>query len=389
MSSPKPVYLDYAATTPLDPRVLDAMLPYFSEDFGNPSSVHGYGQRAEAALETARQRIADLLNAQPEEIIFTSGGTESDNLALRGAVLAAREQKAATHLLISPVEHDAVAKTAAQLAGQFGFEVEPLPVDEFGMVHPDEVAKRLRPETALVSVILGNNEIGTINPIGEIAAVCREHGVLLHSDAVQSGAYLSLDVQQLGVDLLSIGAHKFYGPKGVGALYVRNGTALLPTQTGGGHETGRRAGTPNVAYIVGMVKALEIAQTELAVRTNRLSKMRDKIIDLVLKSIPNSKLTGHRKERLANHASFVFKGVDGNVLLMLLDDAGFACSSGSACKTGDPKPSEVLLALGLSPDWALGSLRVTLGVQTTDEDIESFLTALPQLVEKARTLETA
>ena len=211
----------------------------------------------------------------------------------------------------------------------------------------------------------------------------------LHSDAVQSGVYLALDVQKLGADLLSVGAHKFYGPKGVGALYVRNGTDLLPTQTGGGHETGRRAGTPNVAYIVGMVKAFEIAQTELDARTGKLGKMRDKIIERVLGSIPDSKLTGHRKKRLANHTSFVFKGVDGNALLMMLDDAGFACSSGSACKTGDPKPSEVLLALGLSPDWALGSLRVTLGIQTSDEDIEGFLTALPQLVAKARTLETA
>lgn len=389
MPLPKPIYLDYAATTPLEPRVLEAMLPYFSEEFGNPSSVHGYGQRAEAALENARQRMADLLHAQPEEIIFTSGGTESDNLALRGTALAARKNRGATHLLISPVEHDAVAKTAAQLANDFGFEFVHLPVDEFGAVHPEEVASRVRPETALVSIILGNNEIGTINPISEITSICHEHGIPLHSDAVQSGAYLRLDVQKLGVDLLSIGAHKFYGPKGVGALFVRSGTALLPTQTGGSHESGRRAGTPNMAYIVGMVKAFEIAQAELDKRTERLSAMRDRIVKGVLESIPNARLTGHPITRLANHASLVFKGVDGNALLMLLDNAGFACSSGSACKTGDPEPSEVLLAIGLSPDWALGSLRVTLGVQTTDEDIESFLTTLPQLVEKARELETA
>lgn len=389
MPSPKNVYLDYAATTPLDPLVLEAMVPYFSTDFGNPSSVHSFGQRAEAALESSRQRMAGLLNAQPEEIIFTSGGSESDNLALRGAALAAREERGANHILISPVEHDAVAKTAAQLAKQFDFKVEHLPVDEFGMVHPVEVDKRLRPETTLVSAILGNNEIGTINPISEIASVCKEHGVALHSDAVQSGAYMKLDVQKLGVDLLSIGAHKFYGPKGVGALFVRKGTPLLPTQTGGGHESGYRAGTPNVAYIVGMVKAFEVAQSQLESRTSRLSKMRDLLINGVLETIHDSKLTGDRDARLANHASFVFKGVDGNALLMLLDDAGFACSSGSACKTGNPKPSEVLLALGLSPEWALGSLRVTLGEQTTDEDIESVLTALPHLVEKARALETA
>jgi len=382
------IYFDYAATTPLDPRVAHAMQPYFSEEFGNPSSVHGYGQRAEAALEEARQRLAVRLNAQPEEIIFTSGGTESDNLALRGVALAARQDRGAAHLLISPVEHDAVAKTGGQLAEHFGFSLELLPVDEFGMVPPSEVAHRLRPETALVSVILGNNEIGTINPIGEIAAICRGRGIPLHSDAVQSGAYLDLDVEKLGVDLLSIGAHKFYGPKGVGVLYVRRGTPLLPVQTGGNHEAGRRGGTPNVAYIVGMATAFELAQSELKVRTSRLSNLRDQLIAGVLAAIPDAKLSGHPTQRLANHASFVFKGVDGNALLMLLDDAGFACSSGSACKTGDPEPSKVLLALGLTPEWALGSLRVTLGIHTTNEDATAFLNALPQLVQRARSLET-
>jgi len=382
------IYFDYAATTPLDPRVAHAMQPYFSEEFGNPSSVHGYGQRAEAALEEARQRLAVRLNAQPEEIIFTSGGTESDNLALRGVALAARQDRGAAHLLISPVEHDAVAKTGGQLAEHFGFSLELLPVDEFGMVPPSEVAHRLRPETALVSVILGNNEIGTINPIGEIAAICRERGIPLHSDAVQSGAYLDLDVGKLGVDLLSMGAHKFYGPKGVGVLYVRRGTPLLPVQTGGNHEAGRRGGTPNVAYIVGMATAFELAQSELKVRTSRLSNLRDQLIAGVLAAIPDAKLSGHPTQRLANHASFVFKGVDGNALLMLLDDAGFACSSGSACKTGDPEPSKVLLALGLTPEWALGSLRVTLGIHTTNEDTTAFLNALPQLVQRARSLET-
>jgi len=382
------IYFDYAATTPLDPRVAHAMQPYFSEEFGNPSSVHGYGQRAEAALEEARQRLAVRLNAQPEEIIFTSGGTESDNLALRGVALAARQDRGAAHLLISPVEHDAVAKTGGQLAEHFGFSLEFLPVDEFGMVPPSELAHRLRPETALVSVILGNNEIGTINPIGEIAAICRGRGIPLHSDAVQSGAYLDLDVEKLGVDLLSIGAHKFYGPKGVGVLYVRRGTPLLPIQTGGNHEAGRRGGTPNVAYIVGMATAFELAQSELKVRTSRLSNLRDQLIAGVLAAIPDAKLSGHPTQRLANHASFVFKGVDGNALLMLLDDAGFACSSGSACKTGDPEPSKVLLALGLTPEWALGSLRVTLGIHTTNEDATAFLNALPQLVQRARSLET-
>ena len=267
-----PVYLDYAATTPLDPRVLEAMQPYFSEGFGNPSSVHSYGQRAEAALEGARHRMAELLNAEPAEIIFTSGGSESDNLALRGAALAAREDRGANQLLISPVEHDAVVETARQLAEQFGFTLEFLSVDDYGMLHPDEVARRLHPETALVSAILGNNEIGTVNPIGEIAGVCREAGVSLHTDAVQSGAHIPMDIKKMGVDLLSLGAHKFYGPKGVGVLYVRQGTPLLPTQTGGGHESGRRAGTSNIPYIVGMVRAFELAQTEINPRSRPIAQ---------------------------------------------------------------------------------------------------------------------
>jgi cysteine desulfurase len=389
MPASQRIYLDYAATTPLDPRVLAAMQPYFADEFGNPSSVHGYGQRAETALEDARSSMAAHLGCEPEEILFTSGGTESDNLALRGAAFAGREERGADHILISPVEHHAVSKTAEQLAEHFGFRLEYLPVDEFGMVQPQEVARRLHAETAIVSIILGNNEIGTINPLGEIAAICRERGVLLHSDAVQSGAYLPLDVNKLDVDLLSIGAHKFYGPKGVGALYVRRGTRLQPAQTGGSHEFAMRAGTPNVPYIAGMAKAFDLAQSELPERTKKLSELRDRLIAGVLKSVPDANLTGHRSLRLANHASFVFKGVDGNALLMLLDDAGFACSSGSACKTGDPEPSEVLLAMGISPDWALGSLRVTLGIHTTEEEIDLFLAALPQVVERVRVLEKA
>jgi cysteine desulfurase len=389
MSVSQRIYLDYAATTPLDPRVLEAMQAYFAADFGNPSSVHSFGQRAETALEDARGRMAAVLGCDAEEILFTSGGTESDNLALRGAALAAQRERGANHILISPVEHHAVSKTAEQLAEHFGFELEYLPVDEHGMVHAHEVARRLRLETALVSVILGNNEIGTINPIGEIAAVCRERGVLLHSDAVQSGAYVPLDVRQLGVDLLSIGAHKFYGPKGVGALYVRRGTRLQPAQTGGSHEFALRAGTPNIPYIAGMATAFELAQGNIDQSTSRLISLRDKLIASVLSTVSESRLTGQPTLRLANHASFVLRGVDGNALLMLLDDAGFACSSGSACKTGDPEPSDVLLALGLSPDWALGSLRVTLGAHTSEADVDVFLAALPEVVERVRELEKA
>ncbi|RMF47253.1 MAG: cysteine desulfurase, partial [Anaerolineae bacterium] len=355
------IYLDYAATTPVDARVLAAMQPYFDQFFGNPSSVHTFGQQAEAAVEGARTAIARALGAQPHEVIFTACGSESDNLALRGAAFAARQQRGANHVLISPVEHHAVGRTARQLADVFGFEVETLPVDSFGRVDPADVAARLRPDTAVVSVMAANNEIGTLNPVAEIGALCRERGIPFHTDAVQYAAHLPVDVDALNVDLLSLGAHKFYGPKGVGALYVRSGTPLLPMQTGGSQEYGLRAGTQNVPYIVGMGRAFTLAQEEHAQRAERLRPLRDHIIGQVLENIPDARLTGHPEERLPNHASFVFRGVDGHTLLTLLDMAGFACSSGSACKTGNPEPSEVLLSIGLERDWALGSLRVTLG----------------------------
>ncbi|MBX3049211.1 MAG: cysteine desulfurase [Anaerolineales bacterium] len=389
MSARQWAYLDHAATTPLDPRVLQAMLPYFNEDYGNPASVHGYGQRAEAAVEAARANLAAHLHCASHELVFTSGGTESNNLALRGAALAARQQRGARHLLVSPVEHDAVAKTARALAEQFDFELEWLPVDGFGRVDPADVARRLRPETALVSVILGNNEIGSLNPLAEIGAICRERGVPLHSDAVQAAAHLPIDVSGLQVDLLSISAHKFYGPKGTGVLYVRQGTPLLPQQIGGSHEEGRRAGTLNVPLIVGMAKALELTKNEMEEQGQRLRPLQDELIQGVLNAIPDAQLTGHPRERMANHASFVFEGVDGNALLMLLDDAGFACSSGSACKTANPEPSQVLLALGLTPQWALGSLRVTLGRESTPEQVQALLSVLPALVARARQLELA
>jgi cysteine desulfurase len=378
------IYLDYAATTPVDPRVLEVMLPFFSQVFGNSSSVHAYGQQAEAALEDARLSVANGLNCTPDEVVFTSCGSESDNLALRGTAFARRGLINADHILISPVEHHAVAKTAQQLARLHGFEVEYLPVDETGMVDPASVAERLRPTTALVSVIYANNEIGTINPIAEIGKICRERGVPLHTDAVQAAAYLPVDIQELNVDLLALGAHKFYGPKGVGALYVRKGTPIVPVLTGGGQEYGLRAGTHNIPYIAGLAQAFRLTQAEREQRITMLQPLRDRIIGRVLEEIPDARLTGDLNHRLPNHASFVFRGVDGNALLMLLDVAGYACSSGSACKTGDPEPSDVLTALGLERDWALGSLRVTLGAATTLAEIESFLAVLPALVERAR-----
>jgi cysteine desulfurase len=379
-------YFDYAATTPVDPRVVEVMQPYFNQMFGNPSSVHFAGQQAEAALEEARAQFAALLHAKPEEVVFTACGTESDNLALRGTAWAQRKKSGRTHLLTTPVEHHAVLHTVRQLAELHDFEVEMLSVDAFGRVPPEAVADAIRPETALVSVIYANNEIGTINPIAEIGSVCRERGVPFHSDAVQAAAHLKMDVEGDQLDLLAVGAHKFYGPKGVGALYVRTGTPILATQTGGKQEHSLRAGTQNIPYIVGLAEALRLAQEGTAEREQRLRPLRDRIIGQVLEEIPLARLTGHPSERLPNHASFVFEDVDGNTLLMLLDAAGFACSSGSACKTGSPQPSDVLLAVGLSPAWALGSLRVTLGYDSTPADVEAFLKVLPVLVEKVRKL---
>jgi cysteine desulfurase len=386
MTHQEHIYLDYAATTPVDRRVIEAMLPYFDQVYGNTSSVHFFGQQAEAALETAREDIAKGLNCSPKEVIFTACGSESDNLALRGVAFARREASGADHILTSPVEHHAITHTAQQLAEGHGFDLEFLSVDEYGRVDPGDVAARLRPTTALVSLMYANNEIGSISPIDEIGALCQARGVPFHTDAVQAAAYLPVDVEALNVDLLSLGAHKFYGPKGVGALYVRSGTPLVSTLTGGGQEYGLRAGTHNTPYIVGMAGAFKLAVEERQARVAHLQPLRDQMIQSILKRVPDTRLSGHPEERMPNHASFVFKGVDGNALLMALDVEGFACSSGSACKTGDPEPSDVLNALGYARAWALGSLRVTLGSGTTQAHVEAFVDTLPGLVERIRGL---
>ncbi len=378
------IYLDYSATTPVDPRVYAAMRPYFEVDFGNPSSVHRAGQRAERAVEKSRETVAGVLHCLQEEIVFTSCGSESDNLALRGAAFAARAERGAKWILTNRTEHPAVSRTAEQLAFQHGFEVEWLPVDKFGRLDPTIVASAICHETALLSVMLANNEIGTVNPLPEIARLCHAYQIPIHSDAVQAAAYYDLDVGVLNVDLLSLGAHKFYGPKGVGVLYVRKGIPMQPQQTGGGQEGGLRAGTHNVPFIVGLAEALRLTAEERAERIEHVLPLRERIIGTVLEEIPEAQLTGHPTFRLPGHASFVFKDADGNTLLQLLDAGGFACSSGSACKTGSPKPSEVLLAIGLPREWALGSLRVTVGKQTTPEQVDHFLQVLPGLVEKAR-----
>lgn len=381
----KITYLDYGATTPIAEQVLPVILTHLKSTYGNPSSVHLIGQQAQYALDESRQIIADLIGAKPPEIIFTSSGSESDNLALRGGAIARKIAANANKILISPVEHPAVSATALQLMEQDDFIVENLPVDKSGRIRINEFKEYLKADVALVSIMAANNEIGTLNPIHEIGLLCREHGIPFHTDAVQYGAHFPLDVNKLSVDFISLGAHKFYGPKGVGVLYVREGTALVPIQTGGSQEFGFRAATENVPLIAGMAKAFQLVHEEGPQRASKLIPLRDQIIQTILDGIPESQLTGgDLNERLPNHASFVFKGVDGNLLIQVLDSEGFACSSGSACKTGDPKPSTVLTHLGYTSEWALGSLRITLGKDTTSTDVEHFLEILPDCVKRVR-----
>jgi cysteine desulfurase len=378
------IYLDYAATTPVDPRVLEAMLPYFTLDFGNPSSHHGWGLLAQQAIDSARQQVADSLNCAPEEIVFTACGSESDNLALRGAALAARQERNANRILTSPVEHPAILNTARQLEATQNFQLELLPVDRFGLVDPQMLADRIGSDVAAVSIMYANNEIGSIHPIPELAQICREHQIPFHTDAVQAASQLPIDVGTLGVDLMSLGAHKFYGPKGIGALYIRSGTALVPTLTGGSQEYGLRAGTHNTPLIVGFVEALRITIEERQKHNTRFLELRERLTSQIIDGIPDVRLTGHPSQRLPNHASFVFRHIQGHKLLEVLDREGFGCSSGSACKTGDPEPSSVIQALGIEHSYALGSLRITLGRQTRMDHIDSLLKILPSIIQDMR-----
>lgn len=383
------MYFDHSATTPVDPNVLEKMIPYFSVDFGNPSSVHRYGQRAEAALSDARTEVAEVLGCQPQEIVFTANGTESDNIALRGAALSAREARGATHILLSPTEHEAVHKTAHDLQRTQGFEIEMLPVNRYGSVAPKDVESHLRETTAVVSIMYANNEVGTLNPIPELASISRQRGIPFHTDAVQAATYLDLDVNRLSVDLLALSAHKFYGPKGVGILYVRDGTPLHPLLTGGNQEFGLRPGTENIALAVGCAHALSLARADRQSESTRVTALRDRIVETVLTRVRGSTLTGHPNERLPNHASFVFEAVDGNQLLAALDLEGFACSSGSACKTGDPEPSRVLEALGIHGTLAMSSLRVTIGRSTDTGHVDKFLDRLPNVIGRLRSVPKA
>lgn len=376
------IYLDHAATTALDRRVLDAMMPYFTTEYGNASSIYTLGRHAMQAIDDAREQVAEVIHARPTEIAFVGCGSESDNLAIKGVAYAL--QKKGHHLITSAIEHHAVLHTCQYLE-RFGFETTYLPVDEYGRVDPDDVGRAITDQTTLVSIMYANNEIGTIEPIAEIGRICRAKKVTLHVDAVQAGGTLPIDVTELNADLLSLSAHKFYGPKGMGILYVRQGVRILPQLQGGSQERGRRAGTENIAGIVGTATALCLAQAELPTVVPRMQALRDRLIEGIL-TIPRSRLTGHPQDRLPNNASFSFEGVEGEAILLSLDLLGIAASTGSACTSGSIDPSHVLTAIGLPPEWSHGSLRLTLGKENTEEDVETVIAALPGIVEKVRGL---
>ena len=377
-------YLDHAATTPLDERVLEAMLPYLRERWGNPSSLYTHGRVARRALDEARDTVAHVLNCRPSEILFTSGGTESDNLAIEGVAAARRAD--GDHIVTTKVEHHAALRTCQWLEKRGGFRVSYIGVDRDGRIDLDELDRTVGPGTILVSVMLANNEVGTIQPVAEAAAIARRHGATFHTDAVQAAGALELDPNALGVELLSLSGHKIYGPKGVGVLYVRRGTPLLPDLHGGGQERGLRAGTENVAAIVGMAEALRLAEEERPSRNAHDAALRDRLISGILATVPGASLTGHPTLRLPNNASFVFDGTDGESILMDLDQHDICASSGSACTSGTLEVSHVLTALGLSDDLARGSVRLTTGRATSEEGVEHLLEVMPDVVARVRSI---
>lgn len=376
------VYLDNAATTSVKREVLDAMLPYFTEYFGNPSSLHGYAREAHAGIDTARQQVARALNATPDEIVFTGCGTESNNMVLRG--VAQRYAKKGKHIITTAIEHHAILHTAEALEKDYGFEVTYLPVDEYGRVTAQQVADAIREDTILVSVMFANNEVGTIMPIAEIGAVCREKKVLFHTDAVQAAGHVPIDVQAMNIDFLSLSAHKFHGPKGVGVLYIKKGLKLPSYLTGGGQEKNRRAGTENVPGIVGLGKAIELATRDIEGVNREILRLRDKLIAGIKERIPEVKLNGHPTERLPNNVNFSIRYIEGEGMLLLLDLNGIAASSGSACTSGSLDPSHVLLAMGIPHEIAHGSLRLTLSDETTEEEVDYVLEVLPKVVQRLR-----
>lgn len=377
----KKIYLDYAATTPTDPKVVSAMQPYFFEKFGNASSLHAFGQEAKKAIEDSRQSLAAFINAEPEEIIFTSGGTESDNYALLGAAYAL-EQKG-KHIITSVIEHHAISEPAKFLENK-GFKVTYLSVDKDGLVSPDDLKKAITDKTILISIMHANNEIGTLQPIAQLGKIAREKGICFHSDAVQTVGHIPIDVNQLNLDMLSLSAHKFYGPKGVGALYVRKGIRLDTFLRGGDQEKGRRASTQNTTGIVGLGKAIELCEKQMEGEIKFQSFLRDKLIKEIPLRIPEVRLNGHLTKRLPNNVNFSIKYIEGESILLSLDMLGLACSTGSACTSSSLEPSHVLLAIGLDHETAHGSLRITFGRWTSESDIDYLLEKLPKVVQKLR-----
>ncbi len=379
--SERVVYLDHAATTYVKPEVLEEMLPYFSEKFGNPSSIYSLGRETKKAVEEARDRVAAALGAESREIFFTGSGTEADNWAIKGAAYANR--KKGNHIITTAIEHHAVLHTCQYLESE-GFEVTYLPVDENGLVSPQQVADAIRPDTVLVSIMFANNEIGTIQPIAEIGKITREKGVIFHTDAVQAVGNVHINVKNMNIDMLSLSAHKFYGPKGVGALYIRKGIKVTNFLHGGAQERGRRASTENIAGIVGLGKAIELATANIDAYNKKLIELRDRTIDEVMKRIPYVRLNGDRYKRLPGNVNFSFEFIEGESLLLMLDMKGIAASSGSACTSGSLDPSHVLLAIGLPHEIAHGSLRITFGEENTQEDVDYLLEVLPDIVGRLR-----
>lgn len=376
------VYLDNAATTMVRKEVVDAMIPAFTTYYGNPSSLHEYAREAEQLLDAARKDVAAVINAKPDEIVFTGGGSESDNMALRGAVAA--NKKKGKHVITSAVEHHAVLYTLQAMEREGLIDLTILPVDEYGIVSAESVANAFRDDTVLVSIMFANNEVGSINPISEIGKVCRDKGVLFHTDAVQATGHVPIDVVAMNIDMLSISAHKFHGPKGVGVLFIRKGVRIPSLIIGGGQEKKRRAGTENVPGIVGLATALKIANEHMAENAVKVGALRDKLMKGIAESIPDVKLNGHPTKRLPNNVNYSIRYIEGESILLMLDINGIAASSGSACTSGSLDPSHVLLAMGLPHEIAHGSLRLTLSEFTTEEEIDYVLDLLPQIVQRLR-----
>jgi cysteine desulfurase len=383
----KKIYMDHAATTPVDPEVVKAMLPYFTEQFGNASSFHSYGRDAKMAIESSRTKIAKVINAKEKEIIFTAGGTESDNLAIKGSVYSQLKKRKLenAHIITSSIEHPAVTNTCKFLETQ-GHTVTYLPVDKNGFINPEELADKIKKETVLVTIMHANNEIGTIEPIEEIGKIAHENDIIFHTDAVQTFGKIPIDVDKMNIDLLAVSSHKIYGPKGIGALYVRKGIKLEPFVHGGGQEKGLRSSTENIPGIVGLGKAAELALDNLEPERARLTKLRDKIIEGTLGQIDQAYLNGHPTERLPHNAHFWFMAIEGESIILSLDEVGIAASTGSACSTAKLEPSYVLMAIGLKAFEAHGSLRLSLGKDNTEDDVDYLLEILPKTVERLRSM---